>query len=322
MMTDSNSKNISYPSQFAILLGLTGGAIIIASLATLAVWNMMTGLPFPTKTEDLLQSKFYNVNMVMQAVSTFFIFFVPVHFFALICYKDPYHFLGFNARFNYRQIFLVIGILILTFPLSGALSELNKIIPIPKDWAIKFKAMELARQAQEAALIHIDSIKKLLISLLVIAFLPAVFEETFFRGGLQNILTRWFKGPWAAIILTSIIFSLVHLSYYGFLVRFSLGLILGFIFYYSRNLWLNILLHFLFNGVQVIALYITTIAGVKDKKDLEAGFPLWAGALAIVLLIFLFKRFRTSSQIYLSKYLEQSVINNEYDLHNSTSNNY
>lgn len=321
-MADSNSKNISYPSQFAIFLGLTGAAIMVATLATFAVWNMMTGLPFPTKTEDLLQPKFYNVNMVMQAVTTFLIFFMPVHFFALICYRNPYQYLGFNNRFNFKQTSLVFGILILAFPLSGALSELTKIILIPAEWETKFKAMELARQAQEAALIHIDSIQKLFISLLVIALLPAIFEETFFRGGLQNLLTRWFKGPWAAIILTSIIFSLVHLSYYGFLVRFTLGLVLGFIFYYSKNLWLPILLHFLFNAIQVLALYITTLAGVKDKKDLEASFPLWAGALAILLILYLFKLYRTTSQIQLSKYAEQPIIKEESETHHLNSNDY
>jgi len=45
--------------------------------------------------------------------------------------------------------------------------------------------------------------------------------------------------------VTSIIFSIIHLSFYGFLVRFALGIVLGFIFYYSGSLWLSILFHFL-----------------------------------------------------------------------------
>ena len=77
-MPDYNSKNIKYPSQFAIFLGLTIGGLIIGSLASFAIWTMMTGEPFPLKAEDILQPKYYQVNMVLQAVSTFFIFFVPV----------------------------------------------------------------------------------------------------------------------------------------------------------------------------------------------------------------------------------------------------
>lgn len=318
MLPDYNSKNIKYPSQLAILLGLTGGGLIIGSLASLAIWTMMTGQPFPLKAEDILQPKYYQVNMVLQAVSTFFIFFVPVHFFAAICYRKPFKYMGFNFRFNYKQVLLVIAILILTFPLSGALATLNKILPISEYWAAKFKAMELAREAQEAALININSSSRFIISLIVIALLPAIFEETFFRGGLQNLFTRWFKGPWVAIILTAIIFSLIHLSFYGFLVRFALGMVLGFIFYYSGSLWLNILLHFLFNGVQVTALYLMTMHGAKDK-NVEDNFPLWMGLIALALLLYLFKVFKQTSAIKQSQHVEEIRPDDEF--HNWTANN-
>lgn len=318
MRPDHNAKNIRYPSQLAIFLGLTGGGLVIGSLATLAVWTMMTGQPFPLKPEDILQPKYYKVNMVMQAVSTFFIFFVPVHFFALTCYRKPFKYLGFNFRFNYKQVLLLIGILVLTFPMSGALSTLNKNLPISEYWSAKFKAMELAREAQEAALININSFSRYIISLVVIAFLPALFEETFFRGGLQNFLSRWFKGPWAAIILTSIIFSLIHLSFYGFLVRFALGVVLGFVFYYSGSLWLSILFHFLFNGIQVTALYIMTMKGVNNK-NIEDNFPLWIGAIALLFLLYLFKIFKQTSAIKQSKYVEEITLDDEF--HNWTANN-
>lgn len=320
MMPDHNTKNVSYPSQLAIFLGLTAGGIFIGSMASLAVWNIMTGQPFPVRAEDILQPKFYNVNMVLQVVSTFFIFFMPAHFFAMICYRKPYEYLGYDLRFSSKQVLLVVGILILTFPLAGALGNLNNILPLPKEWIVKFKAMEAARAAEEAALIQITSFSKYIISLLVIALLPAIFEETFFRGGMQNLFSRWFKNPWLAIIFTSIIFSLVHLSYYGFLVRFALGVVLGLIFYYSGKLWLNILLHFLFNGVQVTALYVMTMKGVKDKGDIENNFPLWMGIIALCFLIYLFKIFKQTSALQQAKYIEHDD-EAGYDFNNHTANN-
>lgn len=317
-MADHNSRNISYPSQLAIFLGLTGGGLIIVSLATFAIWTMMTGEPFPLKSEDIFQPKYYKVNLVLQAVSTFLLFFVPVHVFAAICYRHPLKYLGFNSRFNYKQVLLMTGILILTFPLSGALAELNKMIPISEYWAAKFKAWELAREAQEAALININSFSRFIISLFIIALLPAIFEEAFFRGGMQNLFTRWFKGPWAAIILTSFIFSIIHLSFYGFLVRFALGVVLGFIFYYGKSVWLNILFHFLFNAIQVTALYIMTMKGIKNK-NIEEGFPLWMGAIALFLLLYLFKVFKQTSHLKQSKYVEEITPDDEF--HNWTAKN-
>ena len=168
------------------------------------------------------------------------------------------------------------------------------------------EAMETAREAQEAALIQINSLPRYIISLFIIALLPGIFEETFFRGGMQNFLTRWFKSPWVAIILTSIIFSLIHLSYYGFLVRFGLGVILGLLYYYSGSLWLSILFHFLFNGVQVTALYIMNLSGgVKQAKDLEKGFPAWLGIIALVLLLYLFQQYKRASALQQAKYVNE-----------------
>ena len=281
-INDRNSKGISLPAQFGILLGLIGAGLIIGGIVSIAVWFMMTGRPFFAMETDMLKPEYYNAVMMIQGVSTFFMFFLPVYFTALISYRKPGRFIGFSSNINYKQVFILLAILLLTFPLSGALGELNKIIPIPVKWAAKFKTMEDSRATEEAALININSFSKYLISLIMIGLLPGIFEEVCFRGGVQNILTRWFKGPWIAIIITAIVFSLVHISYYGFLVRFALGVILGFIFYYSGNIWLSALFHFLYNGLQVTALYVFTLAGNKDQKDIEENFPIWAGVVALL----------------------------------------
>jgi membrane protease YdiL (CAAX protease family) len=173
--------------------------------------------------------------------------------------------------------------------------------------------MEDARALQEAALININSFPKYLISLILIGLLPGIFEEACFRAGLQNIFTRWFKGPWLAIILTSVIFSAIHISYYGFLVRFGLGVILGLIFYYSGNIWLSILFHFLYNGLQVTALYVLTLSGKKPPKDIEQNFPLWAGVIALFLIIYLFRKFQEYSLAEKEKYLEDDFPDDDFN---------
>ncbi len=313
MVVDRNSKNISYSAQLGIFLGFVGAGLIIGSIVSLVIWKMMTGRPILSMATDMLEPQYYYAIMAIQAVSTFFMFFLPVYILALICYRKPAKFIGFNTNINYRQFFIIIGILILTFPLSGALAELNNIIPIPKDWAVKFKTMEDSRAIQEAALININSFPKYLISLVVIGLLPGLFEEICFRAGLQNILTRWFKGPWVAIILTSVVFSIIHISYYGFLVRFGLGVILGLVYYYSGNLWLSALFHFLYNGLQVTVLYVMTLSGKKSpSKDIEENFPLWAGVIALVLIIFLFQKFKEYSLLQRAKVPEDDIPDDDF----------
>ncbi len=292
---DRNSKNFSYPAQLGIFLGLIGAGLIIGTLISAVAWLVLTGRPILAMESDMLKPQYYNAVMAIQAISTFFMFFLSVYFFALICYRKPAKFMGFNININYKQVFLILGILILTFPLSGALAELNKILPISEYWAAKFKAMENSRAAQEAALININSFSRYLVSMVVIGLLPGLFEEVCFRAGLQNVLTRWFKKPWPAIILTAVIFSVIHISFYGFLVRFALGIILGLIFYYSENIWLSSFFHFLYNGFQVTALYLFHLSGKPPQKEIEQNFPIWAGVIALIFIIYLFIKFRQIS---------------------------
>ena len=312
-INDRNSKGISLPAQFGILLGLVGAGLIIGGIISVVIWLAMTGKSFSIMETNMLKPEYYNPTMIFQGVSTFFMFFLPVYFTALISYRRPARFIGFNTNINYKQVLILLAILFLTFPLSGTLAELNKVIPIPIKWAAKFKTMEDSRAAGEAALININSFSKYIISLIMIGLLPGIFEEVCFRAGLQNILTRWFKGPWIAIIITSVIFSLVHVSYYGFLVRFALGVILGFIFYYSENIWLSILFHFLFNGLQVTALYVFTLSGTKDPKDIEENFPIWAGLVALVLIYYLFMQFKKISLLQKAKVTGDDLPDDDFD---------
>jgi membrane protease YdiL (CAAX protease family) len=94
--------------------------------------------------------------------------------------------------------------------------------------------------------------------------------------------------------------------------------VLGFIFYYSGSVWLSILFHFLFNGIQVTALYIMTMNGIKNK-NIEENFPLWAGAIALLLSLYLFKLYKQHSEIQQSKYIEEITPDDEF--HKWTANN-
>lgn len=302
-MIDRNSRNFSFSSQLARLIGFVGAGTVVGILISAGIWLVMTGRPLTSMESDMMNPKYFNVIMWIQVISTFFMFFLPTYFTAVICYRNPLKFIGFNTNFNYKQLLIVLVIVFFTFPLSGALAEWTKMIPIPKSWEVYFKAKEADRATQEEALIHINSFSRYFSSMIIIALLPAIFEEVCFRGGLQNILTRWFKGPWIAIIITSIIFSAVHISYYGFFVRAALGVALGLVFYYSGSIWLSILFHFLYNGVQVTALYMDTLSQHKHTKDLEENFPVWMGALAIVIIVIAFIKLRELTLAQREKYV-------------------
>ncbi|MBC7721070.1 MAG: CPBP family intramembrane metalloprotease, partial [Pedobacter sp.] len=199
-------------------------------------------------------------------------------------------------KISWQQIGLVIAIAFTGLFLSGALAEINELIPISKGLRIYFKKLEDNYAEEMMAMVQMKTFADYLVSLVLIALAPAIVEEVFFRGGVQQLFTNWFKKPWVAILVTSILFSAVHMSYFGFLPRAMLGAVLGLLFYYSKNIWTNILMHFLNNGIAVTQLYYMSTKGKLDKKALDAmdeHFPFWLGAIALVgmiICLYLFKR--------------------------------
>jgi hypothetical protein len=175
----------------------------------------------------------------------------------------------------------------------ASLSYFNNIIPVPQTWKIVFDKWESNYNEQVSAIIGLHNTGEYILALIIMAFLPALCEETLFRGGLQNFLTRSTKVPWLSILVVSVIFSAVHFSWYGFLSRFFLGVILGFIYHYSGKIWLNIWAHFLNNAIAITAFYIYQIQGKPLKETItESGNSFWGILMlpVVIGLLLLFQR--------------------------------
>lgn len=294
-MYDPNSKGISYGNALLILIGLWFAGFIVGSVITIPIWMAMTGKSLMKMPTEMLLPENVNALRIIQVISTAAIFFLPAYFTALIVNRKPLKLLGFNTRFNAKQLLLSLVIIFCAALVAGSLAEINEMIPIPKSLEVLFKKLEDDYSSQVEAISNMKTFGDYIISIVMIALLPAVFEETFFRGGMQNLLTRSTKNPWLSIIITSIIFSIIHLSYYGFLARVCLGIVLGLIYYYSRSIWLNIAAHFFNNAFAVTQLYVLLQKGKTVKDAMDDKWPIWAGLIAAVALYALFVVFKKLS---------------------------
>ena len=275
---------------------------MIGTLVSLPIWMVMTGQGPLNMAKDMLNPANVNAIRVVQVVSTFFGFFVPAYVTAFLLNKKPIKLLGFKTHFNYKQFLLVLLIMFVGIFLAGALSEINQRIPISKSMTEYFKHLEDMYGDQVQAMANIKTVKDYVITLIIIALLPAIFEETFFRGGLQNFLAISTKTPWLAILITSILFSLAHFSYYGFLFRVALGIILGLVYQYTGSIWLSILGHFFNNGLAVTEMYILSRQGKSIKDNMDETYPIWWGVIAMLVLIALFYVLRILSAELQKKY--------------------
>lgn len=84
--------------------------------------------------------------------------------------------------------------------------------------------------------------------------MPAVWEEIAFRGLIQTNLSKKF-GKWEAILITSAMFAIIHITAISWPYLFLLGLTLGLLRWYSQSLWPVILMHFLHNLVVLYCEY-------------------------------------------------------------------
>lgn len=287
---------INHPLQFAFLVGLMGVSILLSALLIPLIGSMILHVPFLEVLPMINRPEHANLAKWMNTIASFLSFFLPSLALARILSRYPFERLGFRGRVQLREIGLVLGITVASILLSGSLGALNEKIPLPASWLAKARAMEDAYKTSVMAMARMQSLGDYLFSLLVMAAAPALFEEVLFRGGFQQVLIGWTRNKWVGLVLTAILFSAIHFSYFGFLPRMALGIILGLIFLETGKLWLSILLHFLNNALVVTQLYFAGLQGKSIDKTMDESAPLWWGVIALVLLVYLFRLLQQSER--------------------------
>jgi len=158
-------------------------------------------------------------------------------------------------------ILLVYSILLIIafVPAVNSLVWLNEQMKLPtflrfiENW---MRESEEKTNLLTEAFLNVNTMGGLLINLLIIGVLASLGEEFLFRGVVLRLLFDWLKNPHLAILISAILFSALHMQFFGFLPRTALGIVFGYVFVWSGSLWLPIILHFIFNGATVVVAYL------------------------------------------------------------------
>ncbi len=179
-------------------------------------------------------------------------FLVPTLLCAYLFSTQPQRYLQILPARKPQFYLLAASVILCGIPAINLLAEWNNAITLPE----QFSAIEQWMRAQEAnaaqltqKLLTTDSVLGYFGNLLVMAFLPAVCEELFFRGLIQNTILR--RNIHVAIWLTAILFSGAHLQFYGFFPRIMLGAMLGYTVYWSGSILPAMMAHFVNNATVV-----------------------------------------------------------------------
>ncbi|MDX5417750.1 MAG: CPBP family intramembrane metalloprotease [Hymenobacteraceae bacterium] len=208
------------------------------------------------------------------------------------------HYLNWKKIPLPAMILLAGMLIIFIMPANSLIINWNAKLNLPEfmagfeEWA-RAKEDELAELTKLIA--NFGTLPRLLAGLLVIAVIPAIGEELVFRGILQRQVHRWSGNAHIAVWVAAIIFSTIHVQFFGFVPRMLLGALFGYLYLWSGNIWVPIVAHFFNNGFTVFLLYLQQTGAIDFNVESTEPMPIYAILLSAVLsaavIYYLYKQF-------------------------------
>lgn len=202
-------------------------------------------------------------------------------------------------------LIIVIILAIISIPFINYLAELNANVNLPdsmeriENW---MKEMEETAAELTEMLISANTFDVFLLNLFMIAVLPALGEELLFRGVIQKQLTRFFRNHHAGIWVAAILFSALHMQFYGFIPRMFLGVLFGYLLVWTGSIWIPITAHFVNNASAVLYYYLFSNDMVNEEletigaaeSDMYYVIASMAGMFIFLFLIYRYQKIRSN----------------------------
>lgn len=264
-------------------------ATVFCSLVTVALIVSLITRVIPDYQNNSL------AVLVVQALNTIILYGIsPIVALRFTADERPLAFLSLNRGIDWLLALLIILFAVLVFPAVNMLAEFNMSIHLPdcmSDIETSMRSQEAISRELTSRLTETDSVAMLLGNILVMALLPALCEEMFFRGWLQTSLIPA-VGKHIAVWISAFIFSAIHMQFFSFIPRLLLGAALGYIFLYSGSLWAPVIAHFFNNLIVLLIAFLRHNNLIHyELESLGADSTLYAGiisfviSLAIIILI-------------------------------------
>lgn len=270
VLFDINKKPYSVQFLYFLLLLLLSYSIfsLLQVLILLLAGYNLAGI---NNLVENIDSQNIGLLKVLQLITTIGVFIVPALAFSFLKSGKATGYIPLTLPLSTRSVLLASMVTISALPLMSFFMELNQSVSLPsflKDVELWMRDMEGNAEKLTLAFLKMDSPLDLMLNILIVALLPAIGEELLFRGCLQQLLIEWTKKPHLAIFIAAALFSAIHFQFMGFIPRMLIGAFLGYLFYWSGNLWYAIIGHFVNNALQVVGYYFTQ--GTNSNADLKA----------------------------------------------------
>jgi membrane protease YdiL (CAAX protease family) len=245
----------------------------------------------------------------VQLIQTAALFLLPPFLMAFLWTKQPLEWLKLKSETRGYGLWAIF-LMLMALPAINLVGYFNQQMSLPafleplEQW---MKTAEANAAHLTEQFLSVTTFDGLIINILLMALLPAVAEELTFRGVLQRLIqtqtneaiNREGKRVHLAIWCTAILFSAIHMQFYGFLPRMLMGALFGYALVWTGSLWIPILMHFTNNAMAVILYFLAIRSGWDmDMVDtIGTNDTLWLGVVSLVLTIIGIYAFRRSTTI-------------------------
>lgn len=264
--------------------------ILLALIIIGLILGTVIGLAYVFITKSNPQD--LNSLRFMQISSQLFTFVFPPIAYAFLVKEKPVNALGLK---NVKILWFLIGtaMIFAIMPLNSILAEWNAGLKLPESLSAleqMIKDMQESASAMIEKFVSVDTIGGLILNLFMIAGLAALGEELLFRSIIQTSLIKICKNAHVGILIASAIFSFIHLEFYGFVPRLILGMLLGYMFYFSGSIWIPMLMHFLNNGTVVLIYFLNNkgITNIDVDTFGQTSIPILIVSIVVMIALFLF----------------------------------
>ncbi len=224
---------------------------------------------------------------VYQLINQIGIFILTPLIFARLVDQKSMTYLKLDRWPTLLSILMGISMVYTLLPFINWLTEVNTNLRLPESLSNLEQWMKTKENQADTitkVFLSVRSLKGLGINLLVVALIPAIGEELLFRGLIQRLLVEWTKNKHWGVWLAAMLFSGMHMQFYGFFPRMFLGLMLGYLFVYTKSLWLPMMVHFINNASSVVIYYLN-YNGIIDQKMENFGASSQIGVIALSFII-------------------------------------
>lgn len=259
--------------KFFIVISVVLFCTIVLTVAGSVVVDLLYGVNMmdPNALSDLENPVVLSAMKMLQLLSTGIgMFLLPSLILAFLFSRRPTNYLHISRKPAFLMIILAVAIMFAAVPLINLMLVWNQDMNFPpflsgiEEW---MKASEDNATRITEALLNMKSGNELFYNLLIIAVLPALGEEFLFRGILMKLFNEITNNIHAAIIITAVIFSAIHMQFYGFVPRMMLGILFGYLYYWTGNLWVPVIAHFVNNGAAVVFAYFASQNELPFNQD-------------------------------------------------------